>query len=99
MRASDSRDSVHEFPKEFGSVVRVQDIRRATTKVKFVEKARYKGGGLAVGKGDKQDSLGEAVDEGEGFRFARGGRALSLKIHSIAGAGLVGGVRGEEAMS
>ena len=96
MRASDGGDSIHEFPKEFGGIVRVQDIRRTTTKMEFVQKSRYEGGSLAVGKGDKQDSLGETVYEGEGFRFTRGGKALSLKVHSIAGAGLVGGVRGEE---
>jgi hypothetical protein len=99
MCASDGRYSIHEFPKEFGGIVRVQNIRRAATKMELVEKSRYEGGSLAVGKGDEQNSLGEAVYQGEGFRFTRGGKALSLKVHSIAGAGLVGCVRGEEAMS
>ncbi len=53
MRASDGGDSCHEFTQEFRSVIRVQDFRGATSKVEFVEKARYQGGGLAVGEADE----------------------------------------------
>ena len=49
MRASDGGNSGHEFTQEFWGVVGVQNIGGTTSKVEFVEKARYQGGGVAVG--------------------------------------------------
>jgi hypothetical protein len=46
MCASDGGNGGHQFTKEFGSVIQVQNVRGAAAKVEFVEEARYQGGGF-----------------------------------------------------
>ena len=95
MHASDGGNSGHEFTQEFWGVVGVQYIGGTTSKVEFVEQARYQGGGVAVREWDDHDSFGETVNEGQGFGFARSGETLSLKIHRVTGTGFGRGVRGK----
>jgi hypothetical protein len=53
---------------------------------------------LAVGKGDENHCFSETINQGQGLGFTSLGEALALKIHSVARAGFVRGVGGEEAM-
>ncbi len=47
--ASDVGDGGHQLAEEFRRIVRVEDIRGATAKMKFIEKKRCKGSGFPVG--------------------------------------------------
>ncbi len=96
--SGDRGNGGHEFAQEFRGVVRVDDVGRAATKMDFIQQTRYEGGGLAIGKGGEDHSLGEAVDQGQGFGLARGGKALALKIHRIAGTWFVSGVGSEQSV-
>ena len=96
--ACDVGDGRHKFAEEFRRIVGVKDIGGAAAKVEFIEEARYEGGGLAVGQGDEDHGFRETIDQGQGFGFASFCEALALKIHSVAGAGFVRGVGGEETM-
>ena len=69
----DFRDASHQVTEEFGGIIRVDDVGGAASEEELIEKTRYEGGGLSVREGDKKDGFGEAVNEGEGFGFARGG--------------------------
>ena len=90
--ARDVGDRKQEVAKEFGGIVRMEDIGRAAAEVQRVQQSRYKGGGVAVEQGDKDDGFGKTVDQGEGLGFASSGGALTLKIHRVAGAGFHCGV-------
>ena len=91
-------DCRHKFAEEFRRVVGVEDIGGAAAKVEFIEEPRYEGGGLAVGQGDEDHGFREAINQGQSFGFASFCEALALEVHSVAGAGFVRGVGGEETM-
>jgi hypothetical protein len=50
------------------------------------------------GRGDKDHRFGEIINQGQGLGFTSSCEALALEIHSIAGAGFVRSVGGEEAV-
>ena len=93
LRAGDGGDGGQKFAQKLGGIVRVKDVGAAASKMEFVQKTRYEGRGLTVGQGDEQNSFRETVDQGQGFGLASHGKALASEIHSVAGAGFVGGVR------
>ena len=51
--------------------------------------------GLTVREGNESHHLGEAVDDSQGFGLAGESETLALKIHGVAGAGFIRGVRGK----
>ena len=99
LRAGDGGNSSHKLTEKFRRIIGVEDVGATAAKMEFVQKTRYEGRGLTVGQGNDQDSLGKTVDQGQSFGLAGRGKALALEVHSIAGAGFVGGVRREQAVS
>ncbi len=95
LRAGDSGNGSHELTQEFRRIIGMEDVGATAAKMEFVHQARYEGGSLTVGQGNKQDSFSETIDQSQGFGLASRGKALALEIHSIAGAGFVGGIARE----
>ncbi len=74
-------------------------VRCAAGELDGVQEWGNKSEGGAVFESEDKDGFGEAVHDCQGFGFACEGETLALEVHGVAGAGLVGGVAGEESMS
>ena len=94
--AGGGEDSSEQLGEELGSGIGMDNVRCASPEPNFVEKTGDKRGGGTVGEGDHKHRFGEAIYDSQGLGLASDGKALSLEIHGIARAGLVGDVAGEK---
>ncbi len=94
--AGRSEHGREEFREELGGGVAMDNVRCTSPESNFVEKTGDKCGGGTVGEGDHKHRFGEAIHDSQGLGLASDGKALSLEIHGIARAGLVGDVTGEK---
>ncbi len=69
--ACGNSNSGHQFREEFRRIIRMDDIRSAASKVNSVQQFRYEGLGLAIQERDDGHHFGEAINDGQGFDFAR----------------------------
>ncbi len=84
LRAGDGDNRIQKVAEKFRSVIGMDNIWRAATKVELIKQTRYEDESFAIRERDENHSFCEAIYESQGLGLAGSCKTLALEVHSIA---------------